>query len=148
VSYEVQGEQYIALAMNHRVWAFKAGGTVPPLPAPPAPPTAIQWEGRLEDASAVQLGVTATYNVVTAGRREEWNNEDGISPPRVRTKTGAMLTFKNGTKTARTIESRDGSWTTGVIKPGESAAVAVAKPGTYEYICKERPWSFGQLVVE
>jgi alcohol dehydrogenase (cytochrome c) len=148
VSFDVQGQQYIALTMNHRVWAFKVGGTLQPLPAPPAPPTAIQWEGRVEDASAVQLGVTATYNVVTAGRREEWNNEDGISPPRVRTKAGAMLTFRNGTKTARTIESRDGSWTTGVIKPGESAVVAVTKPGTYEYICKERPWSFGQLLVE
>ena len=48
----------------------------------------------------------------------------------------------------RTIASRDGSWTTGVIAPGASATVSVSKPGTYEYICKERPWSFGQLIVE
>src|SRR5262252_2881570 len=33
VSYSVDGTQYIALTMNHRVWSFKLGGTVLQLPA-------------------------------------------------------------------------------------------------------------------
>jgi hypothetical protein len=151
VSYAVENTQYIALTMNHRVWAFKLGGAVPPLPAPVPPPTSIQWEGRVADATAdptIQLGTVQAFNVVTAGRREEWRNEDGIATPRVKVKTGATVTFANTTKTARTIAARDGSWTTGVIAPGASVSVTMTKAGAYEYVCKERPWSFGQLIVE
>ena len=151
VSYEAAGKQYIALTMNHRVWAFALGGTVPQPAAPPAPPTTIQWEGRVEEADAapvIQLGTTQNYNIVTAGRREEWRNEDGIATPRVKVKPGATVTFRNTTSTPRTIAARDGSWSSSTIAPGASATVTVTKPGTYEYICKERPWSFGQLIVE
>jgi alcohol dehydrogenase (cytochrome c) len=151
VSYAVDGRQYIALTMNHRVWAFSLGGSVPQLPAQPPPPTAIQWEGRVEDAAAghtIQLGVVQSFNVVTAGRREEWRNEDALSSPRVKLKAGAPLVFRNTTSTGRTIAARDGSWTTGTIAPGASDTVTITRPGTYEYVCKERPWSFGQLIVE
>jgi alcohol dehydrogenase (cytochrome c) len=151
VSYAVDGRQYIALTMNHRVWAFSLGGSVPQLPAPAPPPTAIQWEGRVEDAAAghtIQLGVVQNFNVVTAGRREEWRNDDALSSPRVKLKAGAPLVFRNTTSTGRTIAARDGSWTTGTIAPGGSETVTITKPGIYEYICKERPWSFGQLIVE
>jgi alcohol dehydrogenase (cytochrome c) len=151
VSYSLDGTQYIALTMNHRVWAFTLGGTVAPLPAPTPPPTSIQWEGRVEEptsAPTIQLGTVQSFNVVTAGRREEWRNEDGIATPRVKVKTGAAVTFKNTTQTARTIAARDGSWTTPAIPPGASASVTMTKSGTFEYVCKERPWSFGQLIVE
>ena len=96
----------------------------------------------------IQLGIVQTFNVATAGRREEWRNEDGLSSPRVKIKAGAPLVFKNTTSTARTIAARDGSWTTGAIAPGASGTITVTKPGTFEYICRERPWSFGQLIVE
>ncbi len=151
VSYAVNGKQYLALTMNHRVWAFTIGGTVAQLPAPAAPPTTIPWPPRVEDAGpdfVVQLGTVQDFNVVTAGRREQWKNEDGIGAPRVKIKAGTPLTFKNTTSTTRTIAARDGSWTTGPMAPGASASVTVSKPGTYEYICKERPWSYGQLIVE
>jgi hypothetical protein len=137
--------------MNHRVWAFAEGGTLAQLPAPTPPATTIPWEGRVEDAVAgqvIQLGTVQTYNIATAGRKEEWRNEDGISAPRVKVRAGAAIVFKNATTSVRTIVSRDGSWTTGPIAPGASATVTVSKAGTYEYICKERPWSFGQLIVE
>ena len=39
VSYAVDGRQFIALTMNHRVWAFALGGAVPQLPAAVPPPT-------------------------------------------------------------------------------------------------------------
>jgi hypothetical protein len=47
-----------------------------------------------------------------------------------------------------TIAARDGSWTTGPIRPGESATVTVTKPGEYEYVCSDHLWSMGQLIVE
>jgi hypothetical protein len=133
------------------VWAFGLGGSVPQLPALTPPPTAIPWEGRIEDAGpghTIQLGVVQNFNVVTAGRHEEWRNEDALSSPRVKIKAGVPLIFKNTTSTGRTIAARDESWTTGLIAPGATDTVTIVKPGTYEYICKERPWSFGQLIVE
>jgi alcohol dehydrogenase (cytochrome c) len=151
VSYSVNATQYIALTMNHRVWAFTLGGTVAQLPAPTPPPTTIPWEGRVEDSVAnptIQLGTIQNYNLVTAGRREQWHNEDGIATPRVKVTAGATITFRNTTTTPRTIAARDGSWTTGTIAPGADGSVTVRTAGTYEYICKERPWSYGQLIVE
>jgi PQQ-dependent dehydrogenase (methanol/ethanol family) len=148
VAYEVRGEQYVALAMNHRVWAFKLGGTVPPLPAPPPPPTSVTWEGRIADTASIDLGAVTTFNINTAGRREQWVNEYDISPNRARTRIGTPVTFRNTTKLPHTVSARDGSWTSGPIKPGESTAVTIAKPGTYEYICSDHPWTIGQLIVE
>jgi plastocyanin len=34
------------------------------------------------------------------------------------------------------------------IHPGASGVVTVAKPGRYEYFCREHPWTIGQLIVE
>jgi plastocyanin len=151
VSYSVDGRQYIALTMNHRVWAFTAGGSAPQPAALAPPPTAIPWEARVEEAApghTIQLGTIQNFNVVTAGRREEWRNDDGVSSPRVRIKAGVPLIFRNATSTPRTIAARDGSWSTPTIAPGASETITIAKPGTYEYICTERPWSFAQLIVE
>ena len=55
-TYEVNGEQYVAIlcggnsfqlsAYGDNLWAFKLGGTLPPAPAPPAPPTRQPAGGR------------------------------------------------------------------------------------------------------
>jgi quinohemoprotein ethanol dehydrogenase len=148
VSYENHGEQYIALTMNHRVWAFKRGGAVAPLPAPPAPPTVLAWTGRIEEMPAIKLGGVTSFNIASANRKVEWSNDYAVTPSRVRTAVGTMVTFANSSKLAHTIAARDGSWSTGPIKPGESGSTMIAKPGTYEYICTEHPWSIGQLIVE
>ena len=148
VTYESDGVQYVALAMNHVVWAFKREGALPSRPALPPPPLTVQWEGRLEDTAAVQVGTITTFNIVTAGRKEEWSNDHGLSSPRVRTQAGTAVTWTNASKVAHTIAARDGSWSTAAIKPGESGSVTIAKAGTYEYICKDHPWTIGQLVIQ
>ena len=66
----------------------------------------------------------------------------------MKVKVGTSVTFRNTTTTPRTIAARDGSWATSTIAPGAAATVTVPKAGNYEYICKERPWSYGQLIVE
>jgi glucose dehydrogenase len=55
-TYEVDGEQYVAVlaggnglmlsASGDNLWAFKLGGTVPPAPAPPEPPTVVPGPAR------------------------------------------------------------------------------------------------------
>jgi alcohol dehydrogenase (cytochrome c) len=146
--YESRGEQFVALTMNHLVWAFKLGGTVPQRPAPPAPPTSIAWGGVVQDSAAMTLGTMRTFNIASADRRITWADEYAVSPARARVAPGTVVTWTNSSKLAHTMMARDGSWTTGVIQPGASASATIAKPGTYEYICKDHPWSIGQLVVE
>jgi plastocyanin len=46
----------------------------------------------------------------------------GLSPTRLRTKAGTVVTFKNSSKKPHTIAARDGSWSTGVIQPEHLAA--------------------------
>jgi quinohemoprotein ethanol dehydrogenase len=148
VVYESRGEQFVALTMNRVVWAFKLGGKVPERPAPPAPPTVIAWGGQVQETSAITLGTVTNFNIASANKQVTWADDFGLSPTRARTKAGTMVTFKNTSTKPHTIAARDGSWTTGPIPPGASGSVTVAKPGTYEYICTDHPWSIGQLIVE
>jgi len=134
--------------MNRHVWAFKLGGTIAERPAPPAQPIADSWEGRIEDVTTVRLGTETVNNIRNANREEAWSNPWAITPVRGRTKAGASVTFSNTTQVAHTLRARDGSWTSGTIAPGQSATVTVAKPGTYDYVCLEHPWSIGQLIVD
>jgi plastocyanin len=146
--YEAGGQQHIAFAMNRSVWAFKLGGAIPERPAPPALPITDVWDGRIDDVTTIKLGVENVTNIRNANREEQWSNPWAVTPARGRVKAGATFTFSNTSNVAHTIRARDGSWTSGIIAPGQSAPVMVAKPGTYEYVCQEHPWSIGQLIVQ
>jgi plastocyanin len=136
------------LTMNRFVWAFKLGGTVAQRPAPPPPPTTIGWTGQVQETTAITLGVVQNFNIVSANSQLTWADEYGIAPNRARVKAGTAVGWKNTSKLVHTIAARDGSWTTGAIQPGATGTAAVMKPGTYEYTCKDHPWSVGQLIVE
>jgi alcohol dehydrogenase (cytochrome c) len=146
--YEAGGQQHIAFAMNRHVWGFKLGGTIPQRPAPLPLPVTDDWDGRIDDATTITLGVENVTNIRNANREEKWSNPWAISPQRGRITAGSAVTFTNTTQVTHTLRARDGSWTTGTIAPGQSAAITVAKPGTYEYVCQEHPWSIGQLIVQ
>lgn len=148
MTYDSRGEQFVALANNRAVWAFKIGGTVPPRPAPAPPAVTREWAGRIEENAAIQLGTVRTFTIVSANKKIDWADDHGSSPARVRTKVGTPMTFTNSSTISHAIAARDGSWKTGPIKPGESASVTVTRPGTYEYICTDHPWTIGQLLVE
>jgi quinohemoprotein ethanol dehydrogenase len=147
-AYEASGQQHIAFAMNRHVWAFTLGGTIPQRPAPPPLPVTDDWDGRIDDATTIRLGVENVNNIRNANREEAWSNPWAISPQRGRTKAGATVTFTNTTQVAHTLKARDGSWTSGTIAPGQSASVTISRPGTYDYVCAEHPWSIGQLIVQ
>jgi plastocyanin len=121
---------------------------VPPRPAPPAPFTVSPWEGRIVETDKVDLTTTVVQTIRTANRRVERQDEYTFNPARVKTTPGAVVTFVNNGKTGHTIVARDGSWTTGSIKPGESAQVTITKAGEYEYVCSDHLWSMGQLIVQ
>ena len=147
ITYRAGPDQYVALTMNRRIWAFKLGGPIGPAPAPVPPPLVLPWTGRIDDAAAVQLGTVTVFNVQSAGRREEWRNAYGVSPSRNRIAPGTAVSFKNTTTMTHTMTARDGSWTSGPIAPGATVAITIATPGVYEYRCIEHPWSMGELTV-
>jgi len=146
--YEAGGQQHIAFVMNRHVWAFKLGGTITERPAPPPLPSTDDWDGRIDDVTTIRLGVENVNNIRNANREEAWSNPWAVTPVRGRVKAGTPVTFTNTTQVAHTIKARDGSWTSGTLAPGQSTQVTVARPGTYDYVCQEHPWSIGQLIVQ
>jgi len=148
VVYEHEGEQYVAVVMNRAVWAFKLGGALPPRAAPEAPDTTIGWNGPIADQATIALGSVTTFDIESADRQVTWTDPYGVSPARTRTKAGAVVTFTNTTNMPHTVTSRDGSWSVGLVAPGESRQTPFATPGTYEFVCADHPWSVGQLIVE
>jgi quinohemoprotein ethanol dehydrogenase len=148
MAYEYHGEQYLALANNRTVWAFKTGGTLSQRPAPVPPAIVREWAGRVADSGDIKLGTVTTFNIASANRKIDWADDNGISPNRRRIMAGMPVTFTNTSKVPHTIAARDGSWKVGPIKPGESASTTIAKPGSYEYACTDHPWTIGQLIVE
>ncbi len=148
VTYELDGEQYVALTMNRLVWAFKLGGTVPSRPAPDPPPTEVPFAGLVTDTNTIELGNIIIQENRNTGRRDEWHDDYGLMPTRARVTPGTTVTWVNTTTLTHTVAARDGSWSTGRIGPGTSASVVFDSPGTYEYVCHDHLWSIGQLIVE
>jgi plastocyanin len=112
------------------------------------PATKREWAGRIEDAAPIQLGTVRTFTIASANKKVDWADDHGLSPSRVRAKVGMPVMFTNNSTISHTIAARDGSWKTNPIKPGESATLAVTRPGAYEYVCSDHPWTIGQLIVE
>ncbi len=148
VTYEIDGEQFVALAMSRVVWAFRLGGTLPARPAPEPPPTVVPFRGPIADTNTIELGELIVQENRNTGRRDEWHDEYGLAPLRARVAAGATVTWVNTTSLTHTVAARDGSWSTGRIAPDGSASVAFDTPGTYEYVCHDHLWTIGQLTVE
>ncbi len=148
VTYEIDGEQFVALAMNRVVWAFTLDGTLPPRPAPTPPPTAVPFQGPIADTNTIELGNLIVQENRNTGRRDEWHDEYGLVPGRTRVTAGTTVTWVNTTTLTHTVAARDGSWSTGRIAPEASASVVLDTPGTYEYVCHDHLWTVGQLIVE
>src|SRR5437867_4222192 len=146
VVYEVDGEQYIAIATGGNqlqgsaygdaVWAFSLKGQLNPLWPPPLPQTVAGPTGP----------IVAGVDTIKMGGN---NVEYGYVPARVRIKAGSTLTFVNVgdlPHTATAMEKRD--WDTGALAKGGSTTVTFSQPGNYYYICLPHPWMYGQVVVE
>ena len=123
IVYESGGQEYVALTVNragvgvqarrNRCAAARAG---------PHRPRRSPGADRSSETSAITLGTVSNFNIASANKQVTWADDYGLSPTRVRTKAGTVVTFKNSSKKPHTIAARDGSWSTGVIQPGASAA--------------------------
>jgi plastocyanin len=67
-------------------------------------------------------------------------------PRRLNVGRGTRVVFANRDGTAHTA-TRRGSFNTGRIRPGRSAALRFGRSGTYAYHCSIHPFMHGKIVV-
>jgi quinohemoprotein ethanol dehydrogenase len=144
--YEVDGEQHIAIASGTGFWAFKLGGKVEPLPAPPKPATETSFGGRIIPTEEIVFSPTVQDSGLEFVR--EAVDEYGIAPQRAKVSVGQKVTWTNKGKFTKEATAVDGSWTTGPIAPGASTTLTFDEPGVFTYNIKEHEWSYGELTVE
>jgi quinohemoprotein ethanol dehydrogenase len=148
-TYEIDGQQYVAVSAGPVVWAYKLNGSVPPAAAPRLPqPNDSEFSGPVEDTNQVET-VSLQHDIDTTGNRY-FIDEYSFNPYRIRVSLEggeARVTWVNNGQMVHTISAFDNSWTTGPLNPAAQASVVFTKPGTYKYVCKDHPWSYGQIVV-
>ena len=144
--YELDGAQHATVFAGNSLWSFKLGGTVAQRPAPPPPPTETPWVGRVQDTDKIATaGTVLDYGLE---KQREAFDEFAILPARSRVKAGSKVTFTNQGKEMHSLMAADGSWSTGPIAPGAQVSLTFDKPGTVVFLCKEHPWSQGQMTVQ
>jgi quinohemoprotein ethanol dehydrogenase len=148
ISYELDGQQYIAVSAGPTLWAFKLDGTMKALPAPELPldTSKDEFVGPIVEANQIDTMTLYTQNLWKGGSRYHID-EYSFNPYRTRVKVGTTVTWINNGLQSHTIAAQNGSWTTGPITPSDQVSLKFDKPGTYTYIDKEHPWMYGQLLV-
>jgi alcohol dehydrogenase (cytochrome c) len=146
VVYEVGGKEYVAIAATNKIWSFALGGTVPQATAAAAIPTESEFAGRV--VSTDKVAMAATIKSLGVIKPAEYKDEYVFQPMRIKVKAGTTVTWTNDGKETHSATAQDGSWTTGEVAPGKSATVKFDKPGKYTYICKDHPWSYGEITVD
>ena len=146
VVYDVDGEQYVAIATGGNqlqgsaygdaVWVFSLKGQLGPLWPPPPSPTVAGPVGPI--ASGVDKITIGAGNV-----------EYSYAPARIRIKVGTTVTFTNvGDLPHDATAMKGNDWTSGALAKNESKTVTFTKPGVHYYICTPHPWMYGQVIVE
>ena len=162
VVYEVDGEQYVAIATGGNVtqgsaygdavWAFSLTGQVGPLWPPPPPATIAGplWiSSRWPAVDIASIPIATGITTVKVGEADNHNKEWLYSPARIRIPVGTTVTFTNVGEldhTATAFPKQE--WDTGDLASGESKAITFTQPGSYYYICTPHPWMSGQIIVE
>ena len=144
-AYEVDGEQYVALAMGTVMWAFKLGGTVPPAAAPVA---AVEPALAGRETEEIETGTLLQVPFGGAVGNRYAMDEHTFNPQRARVKAGTRVMFVNNGRMIHTVAAQDGSWNTGVLGPAKSFYVTFDRAGTVRYHCTEHPYAVGDVIVE
>ena len=156
ITYELDGEQYIALAPSggetdrstgSMVWAFKLSGTVQPLNPPPAPSLVRTFRGVVVETSDITIDFRERQKDTIRPPGLRVDDYETFEPRRVRVPAGTQVTWKNNGHAPHTITVRQQTWTTGAIAPGATGSIQFDTPGTYVYTCERHPWHQGEITV-
>ena len=146
MTYEVDGEQYVAVAMGTALWTFKLGGTLQPQQAPPSRARRDGQTAAGQDTDKIETATLVASADRGVGRRFAVD-EHAFNPWNGSVKAGTLVTFINNGLISHTVVAQDGSWSTEPLTIGRSGYVKFDKPGTYRYFCQEHPWATGQITV-
>ena len=140
VTYEVDGEQFVAVASGGNfqldfprgdtLWVFSLKGTLGPAPAPPEPAQVVSAEG-----AAVS---TNTPKIV----------DFGFSPFIVHVPPGTTVTWTNTGDQPHSATSDTQVWDSDILQKGQSFSFKFDQPGSYDYFCKPHPFMRGKIVVD
>jgi plastocyanin len=70
-----------------------------------------------------------------------------FAPARIEITAGITIRWTNNDQVDHTVTARDGSWDSGIIRPGQSWERTFRNPGTYEFLCTPHPFMKGTVVV-
>jgi quinohemoprotein ethanol dehydrogenase len=146
-TYELGGQQYVAVVSGSHVWAFAIGGKLDQATARPVMVQGSGFSGRIVPTNKIQMGEEQD-SLIGPSIKEKFKDDYALVPRRAKVSVGTAVTWTNTSTLTRDATAQDGSWTTGPILPGQSATVTVNKPGSYTYVSKAHPWVYGELIVE
>ena len=69
-------------------------------------------------------------------------------PANASVKPGAKVTFVNQDSAPHTATVKAGGFDTGTLNKGQSKAITIDKPGTYDYVCEFHAFMKGKLTVK
>jgi quinohemoprotein ethanol dehydrogenase len=144
-SYEIDGEQHIAIPMGTAVWAFKLGGTLSATVGSPSPEQAEDFAGPLRDTAEIET--TSLKRSLFGADARYFIDEYAFNPYRARVKARTKVKFVNNGSVRHELAALDGSWSTGPLSPTQEAWVSFDEVGAHTYICKDHPWTYGQIIV-
>ncbi|GLW31038.1 PQQ-binding-like beta-propeller repeat protein [Actinoplanes regularis] len=162
VSYEIDGEQYIAvlaggnglpypdIPKGDHLWAFKLGGTVAPAPAPTPPSKRNDVRAAAVTGTTVTLGRVWNSSTGTPGTTENTVAQNAMSPQHLAVAVGTTVTFVNPADNGfahAAVSFFEDEFDTGVLMPGDSHAHTFATPGTFFYNDAIFPQNTGKIVV-
>ena len=151
VTYDVDGKQYVAIAMGRELWAFTLDGTVPERAAPipdQESGTSIEFGTAVRQTTQIETSTLVESRFGSVGGRRQAIEEHTFNPIRAQVAVGARVRFRNNGEIAHTVAARDGSWTTGTLEPARFGFVTFDQPGTIIYHCTDHPWAIGEITVE
>ena len=167
ISYEIDGEQYIAILAGgewepigpavpygDNLWAFKLGGAVPEAAAPAAPPTrnpitATPVTGATAD-NTVTLGRIWSSTTNAPGTTENTVAQNAMAPQALSIAAGTAVTFTNpasNTHSHGAVSFFDNEFDSGTLPPGKSYKHTFRKAGQFYYNDPVFPQSTGLIIV-
>ncbi|MBE3015037.1 PQQ-binding-like beta-propeller repeat protein [Microbispora sp. NEAU-D428] len=162
VSYEIDGEQYIAvfaggnglpypdIPRGDHLWAFKLGGTVPPAPAPVPPKKRNDIRVAAVNGTTVTLGRVWDNAAQRPGAKENTVAQNAMSPQHLRVPVGTTVTFVNPADNAyahAAVSFFEYEFDSGVLMPGQSFTHTFDTPGEFFYNDAIFPQNTGKIVV-
>jgi plastocyanin len=140
VTYEIDGQQYVAVASGGNfqlnfprgdtLWVFALNGTQGPVAAPqlgtPGAGTETAIGANVSQLKAIDFGFSPGMDLVPPGTTITWTN------------TGQVV---------HTVTSDDGKFDSGDLAPDQTFSFTLDQPGTYWYFCRPHPFMRGRIVV-